>query len=259
MFHLMAVHGAKAGGVSMKEPTRMRFVGRGNTPAAPRAMIDPAPLSGSEGSVLDPIAAIRVRVTLEPEQAATIDMVYGVAATRVTATQLIRKYQDPRLADRVVELAWTHAQVVLRQINATEADARLYARLANSIVFANASLERSPQSSAAIAADNPDCGATRSPATCRSCCCASRIRPTSISCASSCRRTLTGLRGLAVDLVIWNEDRGGYRQLLQDQIIGLVAARVEAQLMKIAGTASSSGRATRSRTRTACCSSRLRA
>ena len=31
------------------------------------------------------------------------------------------------------------------------------------------------------------------------------------------------LKGLAVDLVIWNEERDGYRQRLQDQIMGLIA------------------------------------
>ena len=36
------------------------------------------------------------------------------------------------------------------------------------------------------------------------------------------------LKGLAVDLVIWNEDHAGYRQLLHDQVIGLIAAGVEA-------------------------------
>ncbi|MBP2672184.1 MAG: glycosyltransferase, partial [candidate division NC10 bacterium] len=35
------------------------------------------------------------------------------------------------------------------------------------------------------------------------------------------------LKGLAVDLVIWNEDHAGYRQLLQEQILGLIAAGVE--------------------------------
>jgi cyclic beta-1,2-glucan synthetase len=54
--------------------------------------------------------------------------------------RLVDKYQDRRLADRVFELAWTHSQVVLRQLNATEADAQLYARLAGSILYANASL-----------------------------------------------------------------------------------------------------------------------
>ena len=38
------------------------------------------------------------------------------------------------------------------------------------------------------------------------------------------------LKGLAVDLVIWNEDHAGYRQLLQDQIMGLIAAGVEANV-----------------------------
>ncbi|HXK36701.1 MAG TPA: cyclic beta 1-2 glucan synthetase, partial [Candidatus Paceibacterota bacterium] len=38
------------------------------------------------------------------------------------------------------------------------------------------------------------------------------------------------LKGLAVDLVIWNEDHAGYRQLLQEQIMGLIAAGTEANV-----------------------------
>ena len=63
MFHLMAVHGAAAQPCSY-ETDRMRFVGRGNSAFAPQAMLDPAPLSGTAGSVLDPIVAIRQRVTI---------------------------------------------------------------------------------------------------------------------------------------------------------------------------------------------------
>ena len=33
------------------------------------------------------------------------------------------------------ELTWTHSQVVLRQLNATEADSQLYARLASSVIY----------------------------------------------------------------------------------------------------------------------------
>src|SRR4029077_1957294 len=43
------------------------------------------------------------------------------------------------------------------------------------------------------------------------------------------------LKGLAVDLVIWNEDRAGYRQLLQEQITGLIAAGIEPQLAERPG------------------------
>jgi len=38
----------------------MRFIGRGRSVAAPRAMTDRGCLSDTEGSVLDPIAAIRI-------------------------------------------------------------------------------------------------------------------------------------------------------------------------------------------------------
>jgi hypothetical protein len=139
MFHLMTVRGAEAGEISY-ETDRMRFIGRGLTVAAPQAMGDSAALSGSSGSVLDPILAIRYRITLEPEQTAAIDMVSGIGASRDAALNLVGKYQDRHLADRVFELAWTHSQVVLRQINATEADAQLYGRLACSVIYANSSL-----------------------------------------------------------------------------------------------------------------------
>ena len=44
-------------------------------------MSDSAALSGSAGSVLDPVVAIRYRITLEPEQSATVDFVTGTADT----------------------------------------------------------------------------------------------------------------------------------------------------------------------------------
>ena len=108
----------------------------------------------------------------------TVDLVTGVAETREAALALIEKYHDPRLADRVFELAWTHSQVVLRQLNATEADAQLYGRLAGSIIYADPRCARDAERACrATAAASRACGATASPATCRSCCCASAIAP----------------------------------------------------------------------------------
>jgi cellobiose phosphorylase len=51
--------------------------------------------------------------------------------------ELVDKYQDPRFAERSFDLAWTHGQVLLRQINATESDAQVYGRLAGSVIYAN--------------------------------------------------------------------------------------------------------------------------
>ena len=74
MFHLMAVHGAEFGVVSY-ETDRAQFIGRTQSSATPQALTQAAALSDSQGSVLDPIIAIRYRITLAPEQTATVDAV----------------------------------------------------------------------------------------------------------------------------------------------------------------------------------------
>ena len=230
MFQLMAVHGPGMGEISY-ETDRMRFLGRGHTVADPQAISGSGELSGSQGSVLDPIVAIRCRITLDSEESATINIVTGIGENRDVCVGLVEKYQDPRLADRVFDLAWTHNQVVLRQLNATEADAHLYERLASSVIYSNALLRadsgvlvknRRGQSGLwgyAISGDLP-------------------IVLLQIGDAANIElvRQLVQahaywrLKGLAVDLVIWNEDHAGYRQLLQDQILGLIAAGVDADL-----------------------------
>jgi len=232
MFHLMAVHGADVGEASY-ETDRMQFIGRGGTIADPQAMRGVAgfftgALSGSEGSVLDPIVAVRYRITLDPEESATINIVSGIGETRDVCLGLVEKYQDRRLADRVFELAWTHSQVLLRQLNATEADAQLYGRLAGSVIYANSSLRAEPsiiinnrrgQSGLwgySISGDLPIV--------------LLQIEdPANIDLVRQLvqAHAYWRLKGLVVDLVIWNEDHAGYRQLLQDRIMGLIAAGVE--------------------------------
>ena len=92
--------------------------------------------------MLDPIVAIRQSITIDADESARIDLVTGVAETREDVLVLIEKYRDKSLADRVFDLAWTHSQVILRQLNATEADAQLYGRLASSILYANPRIGR---------------------------------------------------------------------------------------------------------------------
>jgi cellobiose phosphorylase len=230
MFHLMAVYGAEIGEISY-ETDRMRFIGRGHTVADPQSMTDAAALSGSEGSVLDPIVAIRRHITLDPEETATINIVSGIGETRDTCMALVEKYQDRRMADRVFDLAWTHSQVVLRQLNATEADVQLYARLASSVIYAN-SLLRADASiqiknargqsglwGYSISGDLPIVLV--------------RIGdPANIDLVRQLvqAHAYWRLKGLSVDMVIWNEDHAGYRQGLHEQIMGLIAAGIEANV-----------------------------
>lgn len=127
------------------------------------------------------------------------------------------------MADRAFELAWTHSQVALRQINATAADSLLYTRLAGSIIYANASLRaeanvisrnqrgQSGLWSHSISGDWPIVLLQ-----------IEDIANISIAQQMILAHEFWRLKGLTVDLVIWNEDHGGYRQNLQNQIISLI-------------------------------------
>ncbi|MEO6490202.1 MAG: glucoamylase family protein, partial [Ferruginibacter sp.] len=223
MFHLIATEGKSAEEISF-ETDRMAFIGHGNSIVNPKAMNNPGKLSGSQGSVLDPIVAIRYKINLAPEETITLDMVTGIAETREICQGLINKYQDntPH-KDRVFEMAWTHSQVVLRQINASEADAQLYGRLASSILYANALFRADPvilinnqrQQSGlwgyAISGDLPIV----------------LLKIESQENIHLIKQMIQAhaywrLKGLVLDLVIWNETHDGYRQAVQNDIQSLI-------------------------------------
>ena len=230
MFHMMTLHGANDGTVSF-ETNRLKFLGRGNTTQSPDAMRC-VELSNSDGSVLDPIVAIRRSLSLAPGEYVIVDIVTGVTDTREACMRMVQKFQDLHLADRVFELAWTHAHVVLRQLNATEADAQLYSRLANAVLYSNPSLRadasvlvknhrgQSGLWSYSISGDLPIV----------------LVQIKDQANIELVRQMVQAhaywrLKGLAVDLVIWNEDHAGYRQVLHEQIMGLVASGLGAQII----------------------------
>jgi len=223
MFHLMATEGKNAEEISY-ETDRMAFIGHGNSIVNPQAMNNPGKLAGNQGSVLDPIVSIRYKIVLEPEEIATIDMVTGVGETKEICQAMINKYHDSKAhKDRVFEMAWTHSQVMLRQINASEADAQLYARLASSILFTNASFRADPailinnhrQQSGlwgySISGDLPIV----------------LLKIESQANMQMVKQLIQAhaywrLKGLIVDLVIWNEAHDGYRQDFQNDIQALI-------------------------------------
>lgn len=221
VFHLMNVTGASIDAISY-ETDRMQFIGRGRTPASPQAM-DNDLLSGSQGAVLDPIVSIRYRIALKPGQTATIDLIYGIGDTKEVCERLVHKYRDQHLKNRAFELSWTHSQVLLRQINTTEINAQLFDRLAASIIYVNPAFRadeavifgnikgQSGLWGYSVSGDLPivllHMHGTEN---------LELVQQMVLAHA------YWHLKGLAVDLVIWNEDHSVYRQALQEQILGFI-------------------------------------
>jgi len=228
MFHLLTTQGTRAG-VSSYETDRAKFIGRGRSVADPVALDGNAPLSNSAGAVLDPIVAIRQGVMIAPDTSANWHIITGMAETRAAALTLIAKYRDSSFAARAFEMAWSHSHAVLRQLHATEAEAQVFAQLAASVIYANplhragASVltrNRLGQSGLwgfGISGDLPIL----------------LMRIADVHRIELVKQVLNAhaywrLKGLEVDLVILNEDFSGYRQVLNDRILNLVATGTEA-------------------------------
>jgi cyclic beta-1,2-glucan synthetase len=125
------------------ETDRARFIGRGGDIRAPAAVFSGRPLSGTTGTVLDPVFALRRRVHIEPGATVRIDFWTMIADTRDGVLDLIDKHHDTGAFQRAAALAWTQAQVQLHHLGINRAQAGLYQRLAGHIVYASPTLRAS--------------------------------------------------------------------------------------------------------------------
>ncbi len=81
------------------ETDRTRFIGRGHTLAAPRALVGTDPLSGTVGNVLDPIVSLRHTVELSPGDEVQFTFLLGAATEREAALGLAANYATPAAID----------------------------------------------------------------------------------------------------------------------------------------------------------------
>ncbi len=233
MFHLLAAPGAQTDEPSY-ETDRARFIGRGRTVANPLVLDNgehSSSLSNTAGPVLDPIVAIRRMLTLSPDESASVQIISGVADTREAALALLDKYCDRHFVERAFEMAWFQSEEVLRHLNASEADAQVFGRLANSVIYGNPLRRAAPDVIArnrlgqsglwrfAISGDLPIILLTIG----------------DLNRIDLVKQVLQAhaywrMKGVSADLVILNEDFSGYRAQLHDQIMGLINAGPEAQV-----------------------------
>src|SRR5690606_15793333 len=172
----------------------------------------PPALSNTAGSVLDPIVAIRRTLALSPDESAGVQIISGIADTREAALALLEKYCDRHFVERAFELAWFQSQEVLRHLDATEADAQVFGRLASSVIYGHALRRAVPGTIArnrlrqsglwrfAISGDLPIV----------------LLHIGDINRVALVKRVLQAhaywrMKGLTADLVIVNEDFSGYR------------------------------------------------
>ena len=139
MFHALVTAGGESPKLSF-ETDRARFIGRGRNAQNPAALDDDEPLSGTTGSVLDPVVAARCALQLLPGATTVVTLVTGVAESREACLALAAKFGRAQAVDAAIADAETAALEALDRADVTLDEARLYARLASCMLYANGAL-----------------------------------------------------------------------------------------------------------------------
>lgn len=215
------------------ETDRAQFIGRGHSYAKPLAMQKTGALSNSEGSVLDPCIALRRSIVIPARKSVKVYVLLGMSDTQIGAISLSDKYQNIRMTDRAFDLAWTHSQVVLYQLNITETEAQIFAKMAGALVYYNQTFRTDANTiknnkrgqsglwSYGISGDIP----------------LVLLQIKDKTNIELVRQLILAhaywrLKGLIVDLVILNKDTSVYRQSLYEEILNLIHSGVDAAFLE---------------------------
>ena len=233
--HVVAVEPQVRGVISC-ETDRARFLGRGRGTREPAALDGAGPLSNTTGAVLDPIFAIRVRVSVPAGRSARIAFTTLMADSRERAVELVDRYDDPYAAQRALDLSWTRTQVELRDLGITPSDAALYQELAGHLFYGHPALRPTPATTVSARPTLPvlwGLGLSGDWPILLAMIEASEGLPTVRQLLDA--HQYLRLKGMAFDLVLVNTRPASYLQELNEAITTTVMSSPEAALLDRAG------------------------
>lgn len=199
------------------ETARARFLGRGGNPGSPQALRQD--LSGSAGTVIDPIFSLRCRAVVEPRSRVELSFLTMAAASRDELLVFINKFRRPDSVARAFDMAWTRAQLEFRYLGIGPSAAHRFQDLASHLIYPNPRLRLPPDRLArnrlgqsalwqfGISGDLPIIAVT-----------VSESRNTPLIRELLLAQTYWRLRGFRTDLIVLNQENDSYDRPLQQQL-----------------------------------------
>ena len=136
--HTITANGSPGGPISC-ETDRARFIGRGHSSRNPVAMGTDGDLSGTSGAVLDPVFALRVKLTIPAGRSAHVSFTTFVAADRGDAVRLAGHFHVAGHVDKAFDLAAAEATHELGELGITANDVARYQDMAGVLLYGSRS------------------------------------------------------------------------------------------------------------------------
>ncbi len=219
-----------APGAIQCETSRMQFLGRDRTAEQPEALR--RDLSGSVGTVIDPIFSLRCRATLEPRGRLDLTFLTLAAGSREALLALVVKFRRPDAVSRAFDMAWTRAQLEFRYLGIGPAAAHRFQELASHLLYPNGRLRlagdrlarnRLGQSALwqyGISGDLPMVTVT-----------VAEARGTSLVRELLLAQAYWRLRGFRADLIVLNQESSSYDRPLYQQLLRQIEAHAPAEFV----------------------------
>lgn len=207
------------------ETSRVNFIGRNKNIHMPEVIHSDSPLKNTVGTVLDPVLSLRRKLKISSGESCRITYITGIGNSREEVIDLCRKYREVNNIKRAFELALTQAKLEMKYMGIKSSQANLYQLMASRILFLNGSyrdrenyilnIKRGQRALwvYGISGDLPVVlGLVRKD-----------------SDVDMARQLLKAheywtLKGLKVDLVLLNEEKGTYMQPLLDSLRDLISS-----------------------------------
>lgn len=148
--HIAVVEGEDSAPLQ-SESDRARFIGRGQS--LQTAAMAQAPLSGTTGTVLDPIFSLRRRLRIPAGGRARVTFWTMAAPSSGMLLDMVDRHRDASAFARAATLSWTQSQVQLRHHGVAPVDAAYFQRLAGMLIRHDPRLRAS--AARIIAGDGP--------------------------------------------------------------------------------------------------------
>lgn len=223
LFHAVSCEGPVYGNLQY-ETDRSKFIGRGRHLSRPIAM--EKVLDNSSGVVLDPIVSLRKSVRLDPNQKATLIFSMGVTEDEQKLPSLVAKYRDPYMVKELSGLSTIQTQVETDYLDLSQEDILLFQDMISQILYMSPRkkmysrmIRRNRKGQNAlwpygISGDTPIVLASISKRE-------NKDRLWQLLKAKEYWR----LKGLAVDLVILNQEETGYFKDMENEIMEMTSKK----------------------------------
>ncbi|MBW6410680.1 GH36-type glycosyl hydrolase domain-containing protein [Clostridium weizhouense] len=134
IFHKVIVNGELEGSISY-ETSRINFIGRNRDLKSPLAMDNDKALNNTVGTVLDPIMSIRARVRLDGNSKKELYFITGTTESREMAVSICKQNRDVVNLENVFESYSIRTQLELKSLGIRSAQANMFQTLASYVFF----------------------------------------------------------------------------------------------------------------------------